>query len=110
MASRIETLGTGNQSSRNAWLALLAMVLIAGMLAVGAFIGSNSGTTTTPARTSNQGATAIARDDPAPGLIKGGLQPRPFSPIEVDAPSPGGKAPDGFVRMPTGEVRPIPGR
>ena len=106
MATRIETLGTGNQSSRKAWLALLAIVLVAAMLAVGALVGSNGGTTA-PTRPSNAGATAIARDDPAPGLIKGGLQPRPFSPIQVDEPSAGGKAPDGFVRMPSGEVRPV---
>ena len=109
MATRIETLGTAKPSPRNVWLALIAIVLIAGMLAFGAYVGSNGGTTA-PARPSNEGATVIARDEPTSGLIKGGLQPRPFSPIEVDEPSASGKVPDGFVRMPTGEVRPVPGR
>src|SRR5262245_37621389 len=108
MATRIETLGTGRQAPKGAWLALIAIVVIAGMLAAGALIGSKS-EPTAPARSTNQGATAIAGDEPASGLIKGGLQPRPYSPIEVDEPSAGGKAPDGFVRMPGGEVRPVPG-
>jgi hypothetical protein len=108
MATRIETLGTGSRAPRSAWLALVAMVLIATALAVGALIGSNGGTTA-PARSRDAGATVVVRDQPAPGLIKGGLQPRPFSPIEVDGPSTGGKAPAGFVRMPSGEVRPVPG-
>ena len=106
MASRIETLGTGAPSSRNAWLALIAIVLIAGMLALGAFVGSNRGTPV-QARSTTEEAAVVVRDEPAPGLIKGGLQPRPFSPIEVEKPSAGGKAPDGFVRMPTGEFRPV---
>src|SRR5262245_26174550 len=103
MASRIETLGTGRRAPRNAWIALAAMVLIAAVLAVGALIGARGGTTT-PVRSSDGEASVIVRDQPASGLIKGGLQPRPFSPIEVDEPSAGGKAPNGFVRMPGGEV------
>ena len=108
MATRIETLGTGRRAPRGAWVALLAIVLIAAMLAVGALIGSKTEPAAT-GRSTDQGATVIARDEPASGLIKGGLQPRPFSPIEVDEPSNGGKAPNGFVRMPGGEVRPVPG-
>jgi len=86
---------------------LLAIVLIAAALAAAALIGPN-GRTTVPARPATE-PTAIARDTNSAGLIKGGLQPRPFSPIVVNEPVTGGKAPDGFVRMPGGEVRPTPG-
>ena len=106
MATRIETLGTARQTPKSAWLALLAIVLVAGMLAVGALVGSNGGTTA-PTRPTTREAAVVVRDQPASGLIKGGLQRRPFSPIPVDEPSAGGKAPDGFVRMPSGEVRPV---
>ena len=108
MATRIETLGSGRQAPRGAWLMLVALVLIAATLAVGALIGSNGGTTA-PARPASGSAAAVARDSDAPGLIKGGLQPRPYSPIAVDEPAAGGRAPNGFVRMPGGEVRPVPG-
>jgi hypothetical protein len=87
---------------------LVALVLIAAALAVGAVIGSNEGTRA-PARPASESAVAVARESNAPGLIKGGLQPRPYSPIAVDEPATGGRAPDGFVRMPGGEVRPVPG-
>ena len=109
MATRIETLGTGRRAPRGAWIMLLAIVLIAAALAIGALVGSSGGTTA-PARSANETSSAIARDTNSAGLIKGGLQPRPYSPIVVDEPATGGKAPDGFVRMPGGEVRPIPGR
>jgi hypothetical protein len=109
MATRSETLGTGRGSQRNAWIALVAIVLIAAALAIGALIGSNGGTTA-PARPATQPAAAVARDTDSPGLIKGGLQPRPFSPIEVDEPATAVSVPDGFVRMQGGEVRPMPGR
>jgi hypothetical protein len=39
-------------------------------------------------------------------LIKGGLQPRPFSPIHVDETASQEKIPAGFVQMPGGELRP----
>ena len=108
MATRIETLGSGRRAPRGAWFMLLAIVLIAAVLAVGALIGSNGGTTA-PARPAGEPAAAIARDTNAPGLIKGGLQPRPYSPIVVDEPATAVSVPDGFVRMPGGEVRPMPG-
>lgn len=41
-----------------------------------------------------------------PGLVKGGLQPRPYSGIAVAAEAVTEQVPDGFVRMPGGEVRP----
>src|SRR5262245_31317728 len=109
MATRSETLGAGGGSQRNAWFALAAIVLITAMLAIGALIGS-SGRTTAPQRTATKPAAAIAGDSDSPGLIKGGLQPRPYSPIQVDEPATSAKVPNGFIPMPGGEVRPMPGR
>ena len=109
MATRSETLGRGRGSQRNAWIALVAIVLIAAAVAIGTFIGSKGGTTV-PSRPATQSATEVARDTDASGLIKGGLQPRPFSPIAVDQPAARAEAPRGFVPMPGGEVRPMPGR
>lgn len=108
MATRTETLGSGRRAPRGAWIMLLAVVLVAAALAVGALIGSNGGTTV-PAGTANEPAAAIAPAGTVPGLIKGGLQPRPYSPIVVDQPATAMSVPDGFVRMPGGDVRPVPG-
>ena len=108
MATRIENLGSGRRAPKAAWLMLFALVLIAAALTFGALIGSNAGTTA-PSRTGNEPAAAVARDTNAPGLIKGGLQPRPYSPIVVDESATAVSVPDGFVRMPGGEVRPMPG-
>ena len=107
MATRIETLGSGRRAPMSAWVVFFAVVLIAATLGIGALIGSSNGTTS-PAITQNDGA-AIARDTNAPGLIKGGLQPRPYSPIVVDEPATVLLVPDGYVRMPGGELRPTPG-
>ena len=109
MATRIETLGSGRRAPRGAWIMLLALVLIAATLAIGALVGSNGGTTA-PTRPATESSSAIARASNASGLIKGGLQPRPYSPIVVDEPATAVSVPDGFVRMPGGEVRPMPGR
>jgi hypothetical protein len=87
---------------------LFAIALIAVALAIGALVGSSGGTTA-PARTANENAAVDAPAGADSGLIKGGLQPRPYSPIVVDEPAVGGEAPDGFVRMPGGEVRPTSG-
>jgi hypothetical protein len=105
MATRIETLGSGGRAPRGAWIMLFAIVLIAAALAVGALIGSNGRTT---AGSANEPAAAVAPAAAVPGLIKGGLQPRPYSPIVVEEPATAMSVPDGFVRMPGGEVRPIP--
>jgi hypothetical protein len=105
MATRIETLGSGRRAPRSAWIVFFAMVLIAATLAIGALIGSKNDT----AAPANEPVSAVARDTSAPGLIKGGLQPRPYSPIVVDEPATVVKVPDGYVRMPGGEIRPTPG-
>ena len=106
MAARIETLGGGRRAPKAAWIMLFAVVMVAAALAVGTLIRSDS-TTKTPA--SSAGLTASAALEPAtqvPGLIKAGLQPRPFSPIPVDETATVEKVPAGFVKMPGGEVRP----
>jgi hypothetical protein len=106
MATRIETLGGGRRAPRAAWMMLFAIVMVAAALAVGTFIRSD-GITKTPARSVGQAVSTVV--EPAtqvPGLIKAGLQPRPFSPIQVDETSTVEKIPAGFVKMPGGEVRP----
>jgi hypothetical protein len=108
MSTRIETLGSGRRAPRSAWIVFLAMVLIAAMLGIGALIGSKS-EPAAPTRTANEPVSALARETSARGLIKGGLQPRPYSPIVVDEPATVVKVQDGFVRMPGGEIRPTPG-
>lgn len=108
MATKIETLGTGRRAPTSAWIMLFAIVLIAAALAVGALIGSTGGTTA-PSGTAKESASAVAPAQAVPGLIKGGLQPRPYSPIVVDEPATAVSVPAGFIRMPGGEVRPMPG-
>jgi hypothetical protein len=106
MATRIETLGGGKRTPRAAWIMLLAIVMVAAVLAIGALVGSD-GTTTNPARSINEGATtALEPATHVPGLVKAGLQPRPYSPIAGDEAVVVEKIPDGFVMMPGGELRP----
>jgi hypothetical protein len=108
MATRVESLGSGRRAPRSAWIVFFAMVMIAAMLGIGALIGSKS-ETAAPAGTANEPVSAVARDTSAAGLIKGGLQPRPYSRIVFDEPATVVKVPDGYVRMPGGEIRPTPG-
>jgi hypothetical protein len=105
MATRMETLGGGRRAPKAAWIMLFAIVMVAAALAVGTLIRSD-GTMKTPARSAGQGvSTALEPATQVPGLIKAGLQPRPFSPIPVDTATVD-KVPAGFVKMPGGEVRP----
>jgi hypothetical protein len=86
----------------------IAIVLVAVALGVGTMIGSGDGTTT-PARSPDAAAiTAREAATQSSGLIKGGLQPRPYSGILVEetAPVVAPKIPDGFVQLPGGELRP----
>jgi hypothetical protein len=105
MATRIETLGGGRRAPRAAWIMLFAIVLITAALAVGTLIRSD-GTTKTPASSGSAVSTAVEPATQVPGLIKAGLQPRPFSPIPADETATLEKIPPGFVKMPGGEVRP----
>jgi hypothetical protein len=106
MATRIETLGGGRRAPKAAWITLFAIVMVAAAIAAGTLIRSD-GTATTPARPAGEGVSTVL--EPAtqvPGLIKAGLQPRPFSPIPVDETGTVEETPDGFVKMAGGEVRP----
>jgi hypothetical protein len=104
MATRIETLGGGKRAPRAAWIMLFAIVLVAATLAIGMLVRSDGGTTR-PARSANEGATtALAPTTHVPGLVKAGLQPRPFSPIP-DEVAVGEKIPNRFVMMPIAELK-----
>jgi hypothetical protein len=107
MATRIETLGGGKRAPRAAWIMLFAIVMVAAALAIGTLVGSDGATT--PARSGDAGAaTALEPVTHVPGLVKAGLQPRPFSEIpEVAAVTV--RVPVGFVKMPGGELRPTYG-
>ena len=84
MATRIETLGGGKRAPRAAWIMLFAVVMIAAALAIGTLVRSDGGTTK-PARSADDGATtALEPATHVAGLVKAGLQPRPFSPIPVN--------------------------
>jgi hypothetical protein len=106
MATRIETLGGGRRAPKAARIMLFAIVMVAAALAFVTLIRSD-GTTRTPARSADEAVSTVM--EPAtqvPGLIKAGLQPRPFSPIPVDETATAEKIPAGFVKMPGGELRP----
>ena len=106
MATRIETLGGGRRAPKAAWIMLFAIVMVTAAVAVGTLIRSD-GITKTPARSANEAvSTALEPPTQVPGLIKAGLQPRPFSPIQADATASVEKIPAGFVQMPGGELRP----
>jgi hypothetical protein len=106
MATRIETLGGGRRAPKAAWIVLFAIVMVTGAVAVGTLIRSD-GITKTPARSAIEAvSTALEPPTQVPGLIKAGLQPRPFSPISVDETASVEKIPAGFVQMPGGELRP----
>ena len=105
MATRIETLGGGRRAPGAAWIMLFAIDMVAAALAVGTLIRSD-GTTKTPARSAGAVSTAVEPATQVPGLIKAGLQPRPFSPIPADETAALERIPAGFVKMRGGEVRP----
>jgi len=105
MATRIETLGGGKRAPRAAWIMLFAIVMIAAALAIGTLVRSDGGTTE-PARSADDRATtALEPATHVPGLVKAGLQPRPFSPIPVNEAVVAGRTPNRFVMMPVGELK-----
>jgi len=105
MATRIETLGGGRRAPRAAWIMLFAIVMVAAALAIGTLVRSDGGTTK-PGRSANEGATtALEPATHVPGLVKAGLQPRPFSPIPVDDAVVVERTPNRFVMMPVGELK-----
>ncbi|HET7928907.1 MAG TPA: hypothetical protein VFM40_05080 [Actinomycetota bacterium] len=106
MATRIETLGGGRRAPRAAWITLFAILMVAAAIAAGILIRSDS-TTTAPARPAGEAvSSALEPATQVPGLVKAGLQPRPFSPIQTVETATVEEVPAGFVKMPGGEVRP----
>jgi hypothetical protein len=104
MATRIETLGGGKRAPKAAFR-LFAIVMIAAALAIGTLVGSDP--TTEPSRPADAGSvSALEPATHVPGLVKAGLQPRPFSEIPVTEAVTVEKVPDGFVKIPGGELRP----
>jgi len=106
MATRIETLGGGKRAPKAAWIMLFATVMIAAALAIGALVGSDGAKTTTSGSGDAGAATALEPATHVPGLVKAGLQPRPFSEIPEVGAVTVEKIPEGFVKMAGGELRP----
>jgi hypothetical protein len=105
MATRIETLGGGKRAPKAAWIMLFAIVLVAAALAIGIFVGSDGAKTTAPRSSVEGAATALAPATHVPGLVKAGLQPRPFSPIPVNEAVVAERTPNRYVMMPVGELK-----
>lgn len=107
MTARIETLGARKRLSASGWVALAVVALVAVALAVGGFALVDRSSTVAP----KPGEVTAITVEPAthvPGLIKAGLQPRPFSEIPQVQDSTSEPAPDGFVKMGQGDFRPRP--
>jgi len=109
MAASSETLRQGRQMSPGAWALLVVVGLLAVALAVGGYaISTRTTAEPAPATTVTESDTVAAAVPQESGLIKNGLQPRPFTMIAVPAPQiEVADTPDGFVRMGT-DFRPIP--
>ena len=105
MATRIETLGGGKRAPRATWIMLFAVVMVAAALAIGTLVRSDGGTVK-PAGSADDGATtALGPATHVAGLVKAGLQPRPFSPIPVNEAVVAERTPNRFVMMPVGELK-----
>jgi hypothetical protein len=84
---------------------LFAVLMITAALAIGTLVRSDGGTTK-PARSADDGATtALEPATHVAGLVKAGLQPRPFSPIPVNEAVVAKRIPNRFVMMPVGELK-----
>jgi hypothetical protein len=84
---------------------LFAVVVVAAAFATGTLFRSD-GWITKPARPANDGATtALEPATHVAGLVKAGLQPRPFSPIPVNEAVVAKRIPNRFVMMPVGELK-----
>lgn len=105
MATRIETYGGAAKAPRTAWMLLFAIVVVAAVVAILTLARPEA--TTQPAPSDRGARTAVEPASHVPGLVKAGLQPRPFSPIPIDDGAE--TIPSGFVRLPGGELRPVAG-
>ena len=108
MATRIETLGGGKRAPRAAWIMLFAIVMVAAALAIGTLVGSDGATTTAP-RSGDEGCgNGAGAGDARPRPREGGAAATAvLGDPEVEAVTV--RVPDGFVRMPGGELRPTYG-
>jgi hypothetical protein len=91
--------------SSGGWAILVVVGLIAIALAVGGY-AMVTGTTSGPAVVTEVVEPAPAVTDEG-GLIKNGLQPRPYTAIDPSPQGAGVETPDGFVRVGT-DFRPMP--
>ena len=99
MATRIETLGGGKRAPRAIWIMLFAIVMVAAALAIGTLVRSD-GETLKPAGSADGGATtALEPATHVAGLVKAGLQPRPFSPIPMNEAVVAERTPNRFLMM-----------
>ena len=103
MAARSETLGRTKGMSASAWATLIVASLLAVTLAVGGYALTRSSEPVITPKV-EQVTTTATYDG---GLIKNGLQPRPFSMIAAPAEVSGTDTPTGFIRVGT-DFRPIP--
>jgi hypothetical protein len=112
MTATTGTITGGRRLSGGGWAALAAATLLAVAVAVGGVALLNRDTTPAPApKTVEIAPYETAPAVHVPGLIKAGLQPRPYSPIVVPklAPAESG-VPAGFVPVgANGDFRPMPG-
>lgn len=106
MAASSETLRRDRQVSSGAWAILVLVGLVAVALAIGGYVISTRSTSEPIATTEVvESDTVASAGQQEGGLIKNGLQPRPYSAIEV--PPQIVTTPEGFVRVGT-DFRPIP--
>ena len=109
MSTRIETLGTRKQvPARTVVMLAIAAVLAVGVAVAGfALVDRSTTVATKPAGITD---TAVQPAAEVPVLVKGGLQPRPFSRIPTPERASISRAvPAGFVPVGTsGDFRPRP--
>ena len=108
MATSSQTLRQGKGISSRGWATLVAVALVAIALAVGGYAISTRSTSEPAAVTKVAESATVGTVVPQEGgLIKNGLQPRPFTTIATPPQSVTVDTPDGFVRVGT-DFRPIP--
>jgi len=108
MVASSETLRQGKRLSSGAWTLLVVVGLLAVALAVGGYAISTRSTdepaVATTVAESDTVATAVTQDG---GLIKNGLQPRPYAMIVAPPETVIVDTPAGFIRVGT-DFRPMP--
>ena len=106
MATSSETFGQGKAMSRGAWTLLVVVALLAVALAAGGYAISTRSTSEPAVATQVTGSDTVVVPLEG-GLIKGGLQPRPYAAIVAPPETVVVDIPAGFVRVGT-DFRPMP--